>query len=123
MLQIISVNAQQRLHHVVEQQIPVPVEYASAAQMTHAAFLGKLAFLGHANAELLHHALDRHLDPIAMLLITFVNAQQRLLPAVEHLILAQVVFASVAQMMLAAYQVRHVALVRVNVAHLQVALD
>ena len=123
MQRIISVNAQQRLHHVVEQQILVQVECASADQMTHAAFQGKLVFLVHSNAELLHRVLDRLLDPIAMLLITFVNAQQRLLPAVEHLIRALVGCVSVAQMTPVAYLVRHVAQAHASVAQLQVALD
>ena len=123
MLQIISVNAQQRLNHVVEQQILVQTEYASAAQTTHAAFLEKLAFLGHANAELLRRVLDRLLDPIVMLLITFVNAQQRLLPAVEHLILVLVECVSVAQVTPVAYLVRHVAQAHASVVRLQVVLD
>ena len=123
MLQIISVSAQQRLHHVVEQQIPVPVEYTSAAQMTHAVYLGKHVFLGHANVELLHRVLDRLLDHIAMLLITFVNAQQRLLPAVEHPILALVGCVSVAQMTPVAYPVRHVAQAHASVERHQVVQD
>ena len=96
------VNAPPRLHLVVEQQIRVQVVFASVDLMMPAAFLERLANLALVNVALLLHVLDKHLDLIAMLLIMSVNAQSQLQPAVEPLILVQVVFASVAQMMLAA---------------------
>ena len=117
------VNAPLRLPLVVEQQILVQVVFASVDLMTPAAFLVKLVNLDLVNVALLLHVLDKHQDLIAMLLIMSVTAQRQLQPAVEHQILVPVVFASVAQMMLAAYQVRLVAQVRVNVAPLRVALD
>ena len=123
MPQIMFVNAPLRLPLVVEQQILVQVVFASVDLMTPAAFLVKLVNLDLVNVALLLHVLDKHQDLIAMLLIMSVNAQRQLQPAVEPLILVQVVFASVAQMMLAAYQVRLVAQVLVNVAPLRVALD
>ena len=123
MPQIIYVNALLRLPLVVEQQIRVQVVFASVDQMTPAAFLVKLVNLDLVNAALLLHVLDKHQALIVMLPIMSVNAQRQLQPAVEHLILVPVVFASVAQMMLAAYQVRLVALVLVNAAQLPVALD
>ena len=121
--QIMYVNAPPRLPLVVEQQIRVQVVFASVDLMTPAAFLAKLVNRDLVNAALLLHVQDKRQALIVMLLIMSVNAQSQLQPAVEPLILVQVVFASVAQMMLAAYQVRHVALVRVNVAPLPVALD
>ena len=123
MPQIMFVNAPLRLPLVVEQQILVQVVFASVDLMTPAAFLVKLVNLDLVNVALLLHVLDKHQDLIAMLLIMSVNAQRQLQPAVEHQILVPVVFASVAQMMLAAYQVRLVAQVLVNVAPLRVALD
>ena len=123
MLPIMYVNVQPRLHLVVVLPILVQMVYVNAGPTTHAAFLVKLVNLELANAAPHLHVPGKHPDHIVMQQTMSVSAQLQLTHVVEQRILVQTEFANVVHRMLAAFQGKHVAQVRVSVVRLQVVLD
>ena len=76
-LPITFASAHQQWRHVVAHQIHVPVEFASAAQVTHVVTPVKRVILELVSVEPRLRVLDKQLDLIATRLTTFASAHQR----------------------------------------------
>ena len=122
-LPITFASAHQQWRHVVAHQIHVPVEFASAAQVTHVVTPVKRVILELVSVELLLLVLGKQLDLIVMHQIIYASVHHLLLYVVVPQIHVQVEFASAAQMMLVVIQAKHVILEPVSVGLLLPVLD